>query len=48
MDNELVAHTKEELNNLIDILLNNDKTVKVEKTILQNFLVTWEDPAEDE
>ena len=48
MDNELVAHTKEELNNLIEILLSNDKVVRVERTILQNYLVTWEDPGEDE
>ena len=47
MENVLIVSTLDEMRDLIRILLDNEKViVRVEKTILQNYLVTWEDPEE--
>ncbi len=47
MENVLVVPTLDEMRDLIKILLDNEKVVvRVEKTMLQNYLIAWEDPEE--
>ena len=45
MENVLIASTLDEMRDLIRILLDNEKVIlRVEKTMLQNYLVAWDDP----
>lgn len=47
MDNTLIVHSLDELRDLIAILLDNEKViVRVDKTMLQNYLIAWEEPEE--
>ena len=45
MENVLVVPTLDEMRDLIKVLLDNEKVIaRVEKTMLQNYLVAWDDP----
>ena len=45
MENVLIVSTLDEMRDLIRILLDNEKVIlRVEKTMLQNDLVAWDDP----
>ena len=45
MENVLIVSTLDEMRDLIRILLDNEKVIlRVEKTMLQNYLVAWYDP----
>lgn len=47
MENVLIVSTLDEMRDLIRILLDNEKVIaRVEKTMMQNYLVAWDDQEE--